>query len=44
MIVELLAVGLVVSACLAIYLDEAVYSIVLSGLHAYFDGCSVCHK
>jgi NADH-quinone oxidoreductase subunit J len=27
MIVELLAVGLVVSACLAIYLDEAVYSI-----------------
>ncbi|MEM3623194.1 MAG: NADH-quinone oxidoreductase subunit J [Candidatus Bathyarchaeia archaeon] len=27
MIVELIAVGLVVSACLAIYLDEAVYSI-----------------
>ena len=27
MIVELLAVGLVVSACLAIYLDEAVYSV-----------------
>lgn len=27
MILELLAVGLVVSACLAIYLDEAVYSV-----------------
>jgi NADH:ubiquinone oxidoreductase subunit 6 (subunit J) len=27
MIVELVAVGLVVSACLAIYLDEAVYSV-----------------
>jgi len=27
MIVELLAVGLVVSACLAVYLDEAVYSV-----------------
>ncbi len=27
MIVELIAVGLVVSACLAIYLDEAVYSV-----------------
>jgi NADH:ubiquinone oxidoreductase subunit 6 (subunit J) len=27
MIIELLAVGLVVSACLAIYLDEAVYSV-----------------
>jgi NADH:ubiquinone oxidoreductase subunit 6 (subunit J) len=26
-IVELIAVGLVVSACLAIYLDEAVYSV-----------------
>jgi NADH:ubiquinone oxidoreductase subunit 6 (subunit J) len=39
MIVELIAVGLVVSACLAIYLDEAVYSISLFGLHVYFDGC-----
>jgi len=28
MIVELIAVGLVVSACLAIYLDEAVYSVI----------------
>jgi NADH:ubiquinone oxidoreductase subunit 6 (subunit J) len=27
MIVELIAVGLVVSACLAVYLDEAVYSV-----------------
>lgn len=27
MIIELIAVGLVVSACLAIYLDEAVYSV-----------------
>ncbi|MEM3356658.1 MAG: NADH-quinone oxidoreductase subunit J, partial [Candidatus Bathyarchaeia archaeon] len=27
MIVELLAVGLVISACLAVYLDEAVYSV-----------------
>ncbi|MGB9958915.1 MAG: NADH-quinone oxidoreductase subunit J [Candidatus Bathyarchaeales archaeon] len=27
MIVELIAVGLVISACLAVYLDEAVYSV-----------------
>ncbi|MGQ9530930.1 MAG: NADH-quinone oxidoreductase subunit J [Candidatus Bathycorpusculaceae bacterium] len=27
MIVELIAVGLIVSACLAVYLDEAVYSV-----------------
>lgn len=27
MIVELIAVGLVVSACLAVYLDEAIYSV-----------------
>jgi NADH:ubiquinone oxidoreductase subunit 6 (subunit J) len=33
MIMELLAVGLVISACLAIFLDEAVYSVVaLAGM------------
>jgi NADH:ubiquinone oxidoreductase subunit 6 (subunit J) len=36
MIIELLAVGLVVSACLAIYLDEAVYSVAaLAGMFIF---------
>jgi len=36
MIIELLAVGLVVAACLAIYLDEAVYSVAaLAGMFIF---------
>jgi NADH:ubiquinone oxidoreductase subunit 6 (subunit J) len=36
MIMELLAVGIVVSACLAIYLDEAVYSVAaLAGMFVF---------